>query len=237
MAKKFAVFDFDGTLIRWQLYHATADTLAKNGLVDNQDYQAMKQGRMNWKNRLHLESFRQYEKRTVIAFENIITKISVNQFNSAVGEVFKEYKDQTYTYTRDLIKNLKTKNYLLFAISGSQKEIVEKIAQYYGFDDYVGTNYRQKNGHYTGQVDGAFADKDAILKKLVEKHQVTFKDSIGVGDSESDIAMLELVEKPIAFNPTKALFNHAVIHDWKIVLERKNMVYELEGNNGKYLLA
>src|SRR3546814_11785501 len=28
--KKFAVFDIDGTLIRWQLYHAVVETVAKD---------------------------------------------------------------------------------------------------------------------------------------------------------------------------------------------------------------
>ena len=35
---KFAVFDIDGTLIRWQLYHAIADELAKSGHIDAETY-------------------------------------------------------------------------------------------------------------------------------------------------------------------------------------------------------
>ncbi len=32
MSQPFAVFDIDGTIIRWQLYHALADELAKENI-------------------------------------------------------------------------------------------------------------------------------------------------------------------------------------------------------------
>ena len=61
--------------------------------------------------------------------------------------------------------------------------------------------------------------------------------SVAVGDSASDVSMMELVELPIALNPEKKLYEHAKKRSWKIVLERKNMVYELEATDGNYRLA
>jgi phosphoserine phosphatase len=49
--------------------------------------------------------------------------------------------------------------------------------------------------------------------------------------------MLEAVEQPIAMNPSQKLFDHAQKHGWKIVVERKNMIYELEDRDGSYVLA
>ena len=60
--------------------------------------------------------------------------------------------------------------------------------------------------------------------------------SVGVGDSESDIPMLSTVERPIAFNPTRNLYEHAVEHAWPVVVERKNMIYKLEPHDGVYRL-
>jgi phosphoserine phosphatase len=71
----------------------------------------------------------------------------------------------------------------------------------------------------------------------MDKHGVSREGSIAIGDSGSDIAMLELVERPIAFNPTKGLFEHAKANNWEIVIERKNVVYELKANDGSYVLA
>ncbi len=233
MPKKFAVFDIDGTLIRWQLYHAMADTLAKRGLINSQDYAAMRTARMAWKRRVDDDSFKTYEREVVAAYEKVLSQMTVADFQSAVNEVIDEYKDQVYSYTRDLIQQLKTSGYLLFAISGSQIELVSKIAEHYGFDDYIGSTYEQVDGKFTGQSTVHLGAKHLVLDQLVQKQQATYKGSIAVGDSESDISMLEAVENPIAFNPTKKLFAHAKDKNWKIVIERKNMIYQLvkEGDN------
>ena len=234
--RKFAVFDIDGTLIRWQLYHAIADELARRGHIEPASYQAMRQARMAWKRRTG-GTFKDYEIQVIEIYEAMLQTLSFEQFEEAIAAVFEEYKDQVYTYTRDLIAKLKKDGYLLFAISGSQTEIVAKIASYYGFDDYVGTVYERLDSSFSGQKTIGSHQKDKTLKELVRKHTASYKDSIGVGDSHSDISMLQLVEQPIAFNPERDLFGHARVNGWKVVIERKNMVYELEMKDGEYGLV
>ncbi len=237
MNKPFAVFDIDGTLIRWQLYHAIADALAKKGLIDAKTYQTIRDARMEWKKRTHGEAFINYQNELVIAYEKLLLDLSFKQFSKAVQSVFDEYKDQVYTYTRELIKDLKKRGYLLFAISGSQIEIVSKIAKYYSFDDYVGTAYTHEGDRFTGAVSLHLGGKHVVAKELIKKHRATMAGSIAVGDATSDISMLEMVELPIAFNPERKLFDYAQTKGWKIVIERKNMVYELEEKDGRYILA
>ncbi len=234
--RRFAVFDIDGTLIRWQLYHALADALAVRGHIDPKSYQAMREARLKWKRRMG-GTFKDYERQVVMIYEAMLKTLTFEQLDEAIDDVFEEYKDQVYTYTRDLIAELKTRNYLLLAISGSQSEIVHKVAEYYGFDDYVGTVYGRSNSRFTGANSIGSFYKDKTLEKLAAKHGVTFKGSLAIGDSASDAAMLELVEQPIAFNPDADLFKVAKIKGWKIVLERKNMIYELEKADGKYQLV
>jgi len=236
--KKFAVFDIDGTLIRWQLYHAIADVLAKKGYIDAESYADMREARMYWKRRSHANSFKDYEKSVVAAYDKAVTKLTVDQFLEAANLIFEEYKDQVYTFSRSLIDDLKRKNYTLLAISGSQKEIVQLIADYYGFDDCVGSTYERKDNSFTGRKQIASQDKSTILRELVEKHGLNMKGSIAVGDTESDIPMFEMVEQPIALNPTRGLFEHAKRQGWKVVVERKNMVYELRRDkDGQYILV
>ena len=234
--KKFAVFDIDGTLIRWQLYHAIADNLVKLGFIAPVKFQGIKDARMVWKRRESSESFKQYELELVKLYTNILMEITVEQFKQTAQAVFDEYKDQVYTYTRDLLKKLKKQGYILFAISGSQTEIVSKMADYYGFDDFVAREDEHKNGKFTGKSTTPIFNKDVVLKELAKKHGAGYKRSVAVGDSATDIKMLGLVENPIAFNPEKKLFEHARRKGWKIVVERKNVSYELEPKNRKYNL-
>lgn len=237
MAQKFAVFDIDGTLIRWQLYHAIVTELAKAGHLAASAAEEIHDSRMQWKAREHSESFKAYEGALVHAYHTALTQLKVSDYLKAVDSVFDEYKDQVYTYTRDLLRELKGRGYLLFSISGSQSEVIEKLAEYYGFDAAVGNTYEQRDGRFTGQHAHVVENKAEILKGLVAKHGADFKDSVGVGDSEGDITLLEQVEKPIAFNPSKKLFNVARDRGWQVVVERKNMVYRLEPSSGSYLLV
>jgi HAD superfamily hydrolase (TIGR01490 family) len=235
--RKFAVFDIDGTLIRWQLYHAIADHLVRLGFVAPVEFEPMKTARMDWKRRAQDASFRSYEEALIRSYEVVLARLAPSQLEKAVESVFDEYKDQVYVYTRDLIKELKTRGYLLFAISGSQTEIVEKIADYYGFESYLGTVYELKNDRFTGKKLVHAHHKDRALKQLMKEFNLSQAGSIAVGDSASDIKMLELVEQPIAFNPETELYNYSRARGWKIVVERKNVVYELEEGNGSYLLV
>jgi HAD superfamily hydrolase (TIGR01490 family) len=232
--RPFAAFDIDGTLIRWQLYHAVTDNLYKRKLIKPEIYQSVHEQRMLWKKRQ--VGFKQYEKELVLAFESSAQSIPTHEIDKAMHEVITEYRDQVYTFTRDLIKRLQAKNYLLFAISGSHHEIIEQLAKYYGFDDWVGGHYKRQNGVLSGDYVGPLGRKREVLEELTRKHNATYEDSFAVGDSTGDISMLEAVEQPIAFNPEQELFEVAKVNGWKVVVERKNMVYELQPHQGGYLL-
>jgi HAD superfamily hydrolase (TIGR01490 family) len=235
--KRFAVFDIDGTLVRWQLYHAIGDAFAKHGHINKQDYQKIKEARFHWKKREHQEAFRAYEQEFITAFDAVMPAISTEEFKSITEEVFLEYRDQVYTYTRDIITKLKQQDYILFAISGSPYEIVKLIADYYGFDDFVGSTYEHDGKHYTGNKTVTANDKKTSLETLVNKHGLAYEQSYGFGDSQGDITMLEYVAHPVAFNPSTQLAEYAKQKGWNIVVERKNVIYELHEHHGQYVLV
>jgi HAD superfamily hydrolase (TIGR01490 family) len=234
--KKFAALDIDGTLIRWQLYHSVVDKLHKLGKIHEDDFAKVFQSRLGWKKRQAGATFADYEKTVVGVYEKTLQKIDHKTFMHAAGAAFNEHSDQVYTYTRGLVGELKDKGYKLLAISGSQIEIVEMIAKHWGFDDWVGTVYEVKAGKFTGKVHVASKDKRKVLSGLIAKHGLSLRGSVAVGDSENDIPMLEMVERPIAFNPTKGLARHAKQHGWPIVVERKSVIYKLDYRSGDYIL-
>ena len=235
--KQFAVFDIDGTLIRWQLYHAVVDRLAKTGALGTGVDHDIHEARMKWKRREGTDGFYAYERVLIDLYDKAVSTLDPKEFDATTNTIINEYRDQVYTYTRDLVKKFKNESYVLLAISGSQKELVAKIAEHYGFDDYIATDYARTKDGFSGEVSVASHDKKSALDILIAKHNLTLAGSYAVGDSKSDAAMLAMVENPIAFNPDKNLFDEAKKQGWKIVLERKNMIYELESNNGTYILV
>jgi len=73
-------------------------------------------------------------------------------------------------------------------------------------------------------------DKASIARKIINRpefSEIEKQNIWGVGDSESDINLLEIVGKPICFNPTLTLYQEAKRRNWSVVVERKNVIYEL----------
>lgn len=237
MKRPFAVFDIDGTLIRWQLYHVMVDKLAASGALGPDAKKQLREARMTWKRREHEESFKEYERLMVQLYESALQTLKTDAFDMFITEIIDEYKDQTYVYTRNLLRQLKKEGYLLLIISGSHHELIEQIGQYYGFDDWIGTRYERTGSSFSGNKRIPSHDKAAVLREFIDKHGLSIEGSVGIGDSKSDIPMLEIVERPIAFNPDKELFECAKKSGWKVVVERKNMIYELKDEDGTYVLG
>jgi phosphoserine phosphatase len=98
-----------------------------------------------------------------------------------------------------------------------------------GFDRAFGTVLaRDHQGRYTGELlSNPFANKRRVLEEFLADNRMGLKGSVGVGDTISDAGFLERVETPIAFNLNHALFEVALKRRWPLVVERKDVVYNL----------
>jgi HAD superfamily phosphoserine phosphatase-like hydrolase len=137
---------------------------------------------------------------------------------------------RVYRYSRDLLKELKARDYYLLAVSHSPKTILDFFCPRLGFDKVYGVIYEiGPEDRLTGLVadEHIIFNKANTLKRAVEKENLTLNHSIGVGDSESDVPFLELVAKPICFNPSSKLYRHAKRNKWNVVVERKDVIYEV----------
>jgi phosphoserine phosphatase len=135
-----------------------------------------------------------------------------------------------YRYTRDLIKKLKKEKYFLLAISQSPKGVLDDFCKNLGFDKVYGRIYELgSSDRFTGNIvdEHLISNKANIVKRAVQKEGLTLKGSVGVGDTEGDVSFLELVETPICFNPNAILYKHAKRNGWRVVVERKDVIYEL----------
>lgn len=233
--RPIAVFDIDGTLIRWQLYHAIVDKLIYSGSINNPKIiEEINAARINWEHRKNNSAFEDYEIVLIKYSKEIIKNISKEELTSISKSVFDNYKNKIYRYTSQLIKDLKKKQYLVFCISGSPEIIIKMIADYYGFDDYLGSRLSNFDDDFLIMTHD---NKAKNLIKLVEKYHTSLKNSIAVGDSDGDIPLLNSVQTAIAFNPNKKLLTYAQNKSWQIVIERKNVIYQLLKIDGKYVLA
>jgi phosphoserine phosphatase len=77
--RRFAVFDIDGTLIRWQMFHAIVHHLGKQGYISAAAHNRIREARAQWKRRTTNSGFATYE--TVLVQEYIAALKDIDQAN------------------------------------------------------------------------------------------------------------------------------------------------------------
>lgn len=228
MSRPVAVFNIDGTLFRSSLLIELVDELIRRDILPKEARKSYATAEEKFKNQG--AGFDAYIQKVVEAFGKHAKGIPYGEVADVAGEIIEAKKDSVFRYTRDLAKDLKQQGYFLLAVSRSPKFIVDGFGYELGFDKSYGIFYETgATSRFTGDIvdEHLIMNKGLVLQRAVAREHLSFKGSYAVGDTESDIPMLELVDNPIAFNPTKALLRRARQHHWKVVVESKDAVFEL----------
>ncbi len=227
--RSLAVFDIDGTIFRSSLLIELTNALVSEKIFPNKARDEIENYFKLWLNRDG--GYEDYINQVIKVYNKNIKGCKEVDVENIAEEVLNREKKKVYRYTRYLIKKLKKENYFLFAISGSPGHILTSFAKDIGFDKYLGGYYEVVNGKFTGEqpYGNPAVDKKKTLEDFLEKNKNVFdlKSAIGVGDTESDIAFLKMVGNPIAFNPNKKLADYAKKNKWQIIVERKDVIYDI----------
>ena len=226
--RKVAIFDIDGTIFRSSLLIELVEVMIENKFFDFSARKEYEKEENEWLDRKG--DYESYINAVVKVFMKNIKGIAYEDFDRAAKIVIERYKNRTYRYTRDLIAKLKKKKYFILAISQSPKGILDGFCEKLGFDKVYGRFYEtDSTGKLTGNVvsEELIKDKANIVKRAIEKENLTLNNSVGVGDTEGDISFLEMVAEPICFNPNSKLYLRAKKEGWRVIVERKDVVYEL----------
>lgn len=226
---KLAIFDIDGTIFRSSLLIELINGLVENGIFTKVALKEIQKEYIAWLDRKG--TYDEYIKKVIAIHLKYIGEKNIVEVEAIARDTVEFLKNRTYRFTLKLIKELKKKKYFLITISGSPTYMVSDYAKILGFQASFGSEYEVRNGKFTGKILNleTFYKKDLVLKNFVKQKglNVDWKNSIAVGDTESDASMLSLVGKPIAFNPNTGLLKIAQKKKWRIVVERKDVIYEL----------
>jgi HAD superfamily phosphoserine phosphatase-like hydrolase len=223
-----AVFDVDGTLFRRGLLPALTRRLVDEGVFSERVREELSRDYYAWVERRG--SYETYDELVVELFLRELEGVSVAALRRyAIVEV-EAHGRRLHIYTRDMARRLKEAGYHLIAISGSPQEILDLFLKPLLFDRSWGTVLAQDDrGRYTGEMlHNPFRNKRAVLERFMQDAGVGLDGSVGMGDTLSDVGFLEMVTTPIAFNPNRSLFEVARRSGWPIVVERKDVIYNLQ---------
>ena len=227
-AQRVAVFDVDGTIFRSSLLIQLVNRLIEKDAFPKEAARAFERAHLKWLDREG--DYEEYIQAVVAAFQKHLKGVHYGVLSDAAKDVVDDQSKRVYRYTRDLLAELKKEGYYLLAVSHSPKTILDKFCPRLGFNKVYGMVYEiGPQECFTGVITDPhlILNKSNILKRAVEKENLTLSGSIGVGDTEADISILEMVTRPICFNPNQKLYRYARRMGWKVVVERKDVVYEL----------
>lgn len=222
-----AVFDVDGTLFRRGLLPALTRRLVNEGVFSERVREELSRDYYAW-----VERRGSYETYDTLVFELFLRELEgvpVTEVRRCARAEVEAHGRRLHMYTRDVARRLKQVGYHLIAISGSPQEILDLFLEPLNFDRAWGTVLgHDASGSYTGEMlQNPFENKRQVLEQFLESSEAGLEGSVGMGDTLSDVGFLEMVRTPIAFNPNRSLFEVARQRGWPVVVERKDVIYNL----------
>ncbi len=227
--QRVAFFDIDGTVFRSSLLVELVEELIQADIFPPEASEQFQDALTAWRDREG--TYESYIADVVDTYMTHIRGVHYGTFADIGRKVVDLHQKQVYRYTRDLIRSLKLDDYFLVAISQSPKTVLDEFCREYGFDKVYGRIYEiGPQDRFTGEVVDEYLieNKANIVERVFERQPgLTKTGSVAVGDSDGDIPLLASVEKPICFNPNQVLYDHAKRMKWPVVVERKDVIYEL----------
>ncbi|GAA0126210.1 HAD-IB family hydrolase [Clostridium sp. CTA-19] len=237
-----AFFDIDGTIYREGLITEVFKKIVKYELVDEKKwYREVRPAFIKWDKRQG--DYDEYLIKMVDIYIEAIKGVDRHHIEYIAKKVIEQKGDRVYTFTRERIKWHKEQGHKVIAISGSPIELVKEMSNKYNMDDYKGSIYlRDDDDNYTGEIIPMWdsESKQNAIKELTEKYNIELDKSFAYGDTSGDFTMFKSVGIPYAINPTKELLTKVMENDEvrekiKVIVERKDVTYNLDINNIQFL--
>ncbi|MBI4235568.1 HAD-IB family phosphatase [Candidatus Peregrinibacteria bacterium] len=216
-------FDIDGTVSRNDNLELLINEITNRNLLPQEKEAIVEKSRELWKSR-DLD-FKDYMT-TVIDMLPNLKFFSRDILEKISKDVIAGPGSHFYLLPWMLLIRLKNLGYKLIAISGAPsfmaKEYLEKIGLFPW--KIHSSEWIFENNVFSGKIDlNILNDKGDFIENTY-KNVFDLKRCIALGDTISDVPMLQKVGQAIAINPTYALAQKAREEKWTIVLERKDLI-------------
>lgn len=230
--RPFIAYDLDGTFFRLALFTHVLEAMVNHGSLPPEMVTRIRESDRLWRSRQI--SYDGYLQATIDALDIWLKQGHPRDLlQSLAQEALAPRIEEVHAFTRSLLRAAQALEYATIAITHSPNESAGVFARHWGFTHIFGsTSAVDERGHYTGARE--LENKPHALKRVVEQEGYARAGSIGVGDTESDIAMISDTEHPIAFNPTAELLKRMRdLPHGLVVQERKNVCTIIGFEQGK----
>lgn len=215
-----ALFDLDNTLIAGDSDYAWGEWLVHKNKVAPDYYRRMNDG-----------FFRDYEAGTLdiqayLAFALApLAAIDKNELDA----LHSEFMDQVIASmwlpaAEKLLAKHRAAGDRLVVISATNRFVVDPICRKLQVDAVIATEPEFVDGRYTGRVLGTPSYREGKVERLqdwLRQHKATLQGSYFYSDSINDVALLQIVDHPVAVDPDTRLRAEAEARGWPVISLRR----------------
>ncbi len=211
-----AIFDLDNTLLSGDSDYLWGQYLAKQGLVDTEEYEKENQ-----------RFYDEYKQGTldIYAFLKFSFRPLADNNLDLLLDIRKKFIAECILplipdASRALLEKHKKQNHRILIITATNRFITEPIAKELSVDDIIATQAEFKNNRYTGEVDGIPCFQEGKVTRLnswLKSHNESLDNSWFYSDSHNDLPLLKLVTHPVAVDPDKILEQFTKDHGWPVI--------------------
>ncbi|MBY0267425.1 MAG: HAD-IB family hydrolase [Burkholderiales bacterium] len=214
---KLALFDLDNTLLAGDSDYEWAQFLIDRGVLDRERYEA--------RNR---EFYDQYKAGTLDIYEFLDFQLKpLAQHPRATLDAWHaDYmKSRIMPMIRDKARELvaRHRDETRVLITATNSFVTAPIAREFGIEHLIATDPEQRDGRFTGGVqglpcfrEGKVTRLEAWLAERGESIKSVIKSTF-YSDSHNDLPLLEQVSHPVAVDPDAALRAQAEARGWPVL--------------------
>lgn len=211
-----AIFDLDNTLIAGDSDHGWGEFLADRSKVDVEVYRAM--------NEKFYQDYQQgqldMDEYLAFALEPL-ARLSRAELAELHGAFMAEVIEPMWLPRAvALVESHRQRGHRVMVITSTNRFIVEPICQRLGIADLLATELVERDGRYTGAVDGMPTYQEGKVTRLREWLAATGETLVGsyfYSDSINDLPLLEVVDNPVAVDPDERLAATAAERGWPVI--------------------
>jgi HAD superfamily phosphoserine phosphatase-like hydrolase len=222
--KPAVISDVDGTLLRWQMFDEYINIAIEFGIFPKILDLMTEDALHAYRDRR--APFGAWVDARVHAYqgERRMKGIRVSDMVALAKKLAERKGQRVHVFTRELLYAAADVGMERAFISGSMTEAVRALGEVHNVHIVIGTEqpFDPVTGLYSGekQTEWVLMKGDAT-RKIAKENNLDLDQSVGIGDTSTDVAMLELVKYPICFDPNPGLTDIARQRGWPIVTRGK----------------
>ena len=215
-----ALFDLDNTLLAGDSDYLWGVFLVEKELVDADLYEEANERfyKQYAEGKLDIHEFLNFSL-------NPLAQIPTDTLNELHEEFMQQHIKPLMTKTGiETINQHKQSGDTTLIITATNSFVTGPIAKAFGVDDLIATEPEKIDGEYTGKVAGepCFQQgKIARLNEWITRNNKSLLNSTFYSDSHNDLALLDIVDTPIAVDPDDTLRDVAEERNWQVMSFRR----------------